>query len=240
MPFQSVINTAQAFGIPGEFIIDSPKRVEVGIVSSLGQANVCGFGYTRDAVTGIYQVGGQVGNGACSVTASIAGSVLTVTVVGSGAVTNGLVLSGTNVTAGTVVQRQLTGAAGGVGTYQLDRSSTASSTTITGAGNGQVFGGILVQPKGYSAVGTQAGGTLAPTLAIPDGTLGQFASMGVLVVNSTGAANIGHQVQFNSVTGALSCVAPGASATSGNTLIPGAAVWGQNTAAAGLIAIKLG
>lgn len=244
MPFQSAVNINLAFGIPGEFKFDGPQRAEVGVVNSQGSLtsalNYAGYGYTRDVSTGLYQVGGQVGNGACSVTASIATNVLTVTAVGSGVVTNGLVLSGTNVTAGTVVLRQLTGAAGGIGTYLLDRNSTAGSTTVTGAGNGQMFGGILLHPKNYAAVGTAAGGTLAPTLAIPDNYNGEFGTMGIIVVNVTGAANIGDQVQFNSNTGALSCVAPGASATSGNTLIAGAAVWRYPTAATGLIAIKLG
>jgi len=241
MPFQSSVNINLGFGVPGEIKFDGPERVEVGVVNSGGlQPNICGYGYTRDAVTGIYTVGGQIGNGACSVTGSIAGTTLTVTAVGSGTVTNGLVLSGTSVTAGTVVLRQLTGAAGGIGTYLVDRSSTAASTTITGTGSGEVFGGIMVNPKRYASVGTSVGGTLAPTLAVPDQYNAEFCTMGIVVVAVTGGANIGDQVQFNSVTGALSCVAPGASATSGNTLIPRAAVWRYNTVAAGLIAIQLG
>lgn len=243
MPFQSSVNVNLGFGVPGEILFDGPQRVESGIVNSqtslTSLSNVCGYGYTRDAVTGVYRVGGVAGLGACSVTASIAGSTLTVTAVGSGTVTNGLVLSGTNVTSGTVVLAQLTGAAGGVGTYLLDRTSTASSTTITGAGSQQVFGGILANPKTYASQGTSAG-TLTPTLAIPDQRQGEFATMGYIVLASGTACNIGDQVQYSAITGAISTVAPGASATSGSVLIPNAAVHRYNTTAAGLIVARLG
>lgn len=243
MPFQSTVNVNLAFGVPGELIFDGPQRVEPGIVNSLFSStaliNYIGYGYTRDATTGIYRVGGVAGNGACSVTGSIAGTTLTVTAVGSGTVTNGLVLSGTNVTAGSTVLAQLTGAAGGIGTYLLSASSTASSTTITGAGNQIVFGGILGNPKVYASSGTTAGGTLAPTLALPDNRDAEFVTTGVIVVSSGTAGNIGDQVQYSAVTGAISTAAPGASATSGSVLIAGASVWRYPTTAAGLIAIKV-
>ena len=242
MGFQSTVNIDLAFGVAGEIIFDGPLRVEPGTVNSGGlQPNVVGYGFTRDAVTGIYTVGGQVGNGACSVTASIAGTTMTVTAVGSGAVTNGLVLSGSGVTAQTTVLRQLTGAAGGIGTYQVSISQTATSTTITGAGNQIVFGGILVHPKHYASLGTLAGGTLAPTLNLADNLIGEFMTMGMVVVNTASTnVRIGDQVQFSSVTGALTTVAPGAAVTSGSTLIGGASVYRYPTTAAGLIAIELG
>lgn len=68
---------------------------------------------------------------AAVVTGSIATTVLTVTGVTSGTLGGGQVLTGTNVTAGTRILYQLTGTTGGVGTYKLSASSTASSTTIT-------------------------------------------------------------------------------------------------------------
>ena len=66
-----------------------------------------------------------------SVTGSIAGTTLTVTVVGSGVVRVGYVISGTGVTAGTTVTALGTGT-GGTGTYTVSTSQTVSSTTITG------------------------------------------------------------------------------------------------------------
>lgn len=66
-------------------------------------------------------------------TGSIATTTLTVTAKSSGNIIPGLILSGTGVTASTKIVSQLSGTTGGVGTYQVDTSQTASSTTITGA-----------------------------------------------------------------------------------------------------------
>lgn len=68
---------------------------------------------------------------AASVTASIATTTLTVTVVGSGTLYPGATLMGTGVKSGTKIVAQLTGTTGGVGTYQVDISQTVASTTIT-------------------------------------------------------------------------------------------------------------
>lgn len=67
---------------------------------------------------------------AASVTGSIATTTLTVTAVGSGALSVGQTLSGSGVTAGTKITALGTGT-GGTGTYTVDTSQTASSTTIT-------------------------------------------------------------------------------------------------------------
>jgi hypothetical protein len=71
-----------------------------------------------------------------SFTGSIAGNVLTVTGINSGAVAQGQTLSGTGITNGTKIVRNLTGAGGNVneqGTYLLNITYTApvASTTIT-------------------------------------------------------------------------------------------------------------
>ena len=70
-----------------------------------------------------------------SFTGSIAGNVLTVTGITSGAITQGQTLKGTGITPGTKIVQFLTGAGGNVnevGTYQVNISQTAASTTITG------------------------------------------------------------------------------------------------------------
>jgi hypothetical protein len=90
--------------------------------------------------TGLITFGG--GTGSSLVTGSITGTVLTVTAVTAGYLTVGSVLSGTNVTGGTTITSFGTGA-GGVGTYNLSTSSSASSTSIYGVG---VFG--LIPPNG--------------------------------------------------------------------------------------------
>ena len=76
-----------------------------------------------------------------SVTASVAantnnlgiggGGILTVTVVGSGTLYPGASVMGTGVLPGTIILSQLTGTTGGVGTYQVNRSFTFASGTIT-------------------------------------------------------------------------------------------------------------
>jgi len=65
---------------------------------------------------------------------SISGTTLTVTTVASGTFGIGGVLSGTSVTGGTTILRQLSGTSGAAGTYQLSASSTASSGTLTQTG----------------------------------------------------------------------------------------------------------
>ncbi len=66
-----------------------------------------------------------------SVTASIASTTMTVTVVGSGTLYVGASVMGTGVTQGTVILAQLSGTTGGVGTYQVNNSQTFASGTIT-------------------------------------------------------------------------------------------------------------
>ena len=123
--------------------------------------------------------------------------------------------------------------------YAFTKSNTTNIAQVGGAvAAGRVFAGILVDPKVYANGGTTAG-TLAPNLALPDNTMGEFMTTGCIVVNVTGAANIGDQVQFNQTTGALSAVAPGAAASAGSALIPGAYIFRYPTTASGLVAIRL-
>jgi hypothetical protein len=70
---------------------------------------------------------------AASFTGSISGTTLTVTAVASGTVQVGQVLSGTGITSGTIITALGTGT-GGNGTYIVQTSQTASSTTITASG----------------------------------------------------------------------------------------------------------
>ena len=65
------------------------------------------------------------------VTGAISGTTLTVTVVTSGTIAIGQIISGTGVTGGTTIIAQLTGTTGGLGTYTVSDSQTVTSTTIT-------------------------------------------------------------------------------------------------------------
>lgn len=69
---------------------------------------------------------------AASVTGAIADTgVLTVSAVGSGTLYPGQEITGAGVPAGTVIQAQLTGTTGGVGTYQTNTTTVVASTTLT-------------------------------------------------------------------------------------------------------------
>lgn len=67
-------------------------------------------------------------------TGSVSGTTLTITAVSAGYLGIGSVVAGTNVTANSVVVGYGPNTTGGVGTYILSASSTASSTTITSTG----------------------------------------------------------------------------------------------------------
>lgn len=86
-----------------------------------------------------------------SFTGSIATTTLTVTSAPNLAlqpIRGGMRLTGTGVTVGTRIVAQLTGTTGGVGTYSVDTSQTASSTVITAQG-------LAVLRAGASDVNTQ-------------------------------------------------------------------------------------
>lgn len=102
----------------------------------------------------------------CTVTGSIATTTLTVTAVTSGRVIPGMTISGTGVTAGTRIVRQITdtttgtGQLGSTGTYQVSISQTAASTTITGTGgpNAGRVGQSVTLSAGYSTATRNARG----------------------------------------------------------------------------------
>ncbi len=108
---------------------------------------------------------------------------------------------------------------------------------------GAVFFGVLGHPKHYALNGTAAGGSLAPSLDLPKGALGEFFDMATGLVaelfNHTGGSlniNYGDQVAFvpagisaanNAMElpyGALIALPPGAAVPTGMVLIPNARV----------------
>jgi len=94
----------------GSFVIGTAYTV-----SSLGTTNFVTIGATSSAV----------------VTGSVATTVLTVTAVSSGALAVGTYITGSNISTGTYITSFGTGT-GGAGTYNLNQSMTAASTTVTG------------------------------------------------------------------------------------------------------------
>ena len=96
---------------------------------------------TGVAVTGLLMV-----DGFASFTGVIASSVLTVSSL-TGTISIGMTVSGTGVNTGTTIVNQLTGPAGGAGTYTVQGDDTASSTTMTAQATGTT---ALAQPFGQS------------------------------------------------------------------------------------------
>lgn len=86
---------------------------------------------TITATAGAPALGILTVNNTTSVTASIAGNIMSVTAVGTGGIFAGQVITGSGVTAGTKVLAQLSGTASGIGTYSVSAIQTVASTTVT-------------------------------------------------------------------------------------------------------------
>lgn len=119
-------------------------------------------------------------------TGALTTGVMTVTAVSSGAIVVGGALSGTGVQAGTTVLNQLTGTAGGIGTYTVSVPQTVASTTVTQTSGlltvSAVSSGVLGIGDVLSGSGVTAGTTI---VALGTGTGGN----GTYVVNISQTAS---------------------------------------------------
>lgn len=90
---------------------------------------------------------------------------------------------------------------------------TNPAPLVAEAGGDGVFAGILANPKVYAGLGTVAGGSLAPTLTLPNGTMGELVTEtpGILVALPAAAA-VGDSVFYLTAgtIGGLVTTAPGA------------------------------
>jgi hypothetical protein len=123
-----------------------------------------------------------------SATGSITGDVMTVTAVGSGTVYPGSTISGTNVTSGNQVVSQISGAAGGVGTYYVSiPEQSVASTTISGTYGLLTVGGTVAGNFAVNDVLAATGSVVAGTTitAAISGTGGA----GTYVVNNNTAVS---------------------------------------------------
>lgn len=125
------------------------------------------------------------------VTASVAGTVMTVTAVASGTLRVGQVISGTGVTAGTTISSLGTGT-GGTGTYNVSVSQTVASTAIsagpTTVAYDSVSGAFVLTGGTPGALGsiTFATGTISAPLLLTAATgavTSQGAAIGVPATN---------------------------------------------------------
>lgn len=115
--------------------------------------------------------------------------------------------------------------------------------TLAGDGVAQVGGtgqfvGILVHPKHYASYGTAAG-TLAPTMELPNQSIGELLSMGDIVVSLAAAADVGYTVIYDTTTGALSAIAAGVEVPGGSAEVPNALVSRYKSTGPGLAVITL-
>jgi hypothetical protein len=125
---------------------------------------------------------GSIAAGTASATGSITDNVMTLTAALSGAFQVGCPLSGTNVATGTKVVRQLTGVAGGLGTYEVTPGEqTVAATTITCAY------GTFTAASGLSGT-FQVGGLLSGTNVVAGTAITAFGTgtggLGTYIVNN--------------------------------------------------------
>lgn len=117
----------------------------------------------------------------------------------------------------------------------VGRVFTVKSEGVAQAGGSGVFAGILVNPKHYASYGTSAGGTLAPTLTLPNAATAEMLRMGFIIVALPGAAAIGDALKYNTTTGVIGTGAPGA----GEAAVPNAVVDRFTVSGAGLAVVRL-
>lgn len=125
------------------------------------------------------------------------------------------------------------------GTASYDTAADPQPMEMQAGGAG-VFGGILANPKVYSNIGTSAGGTLAPSLTVPNGIIAEFVEETAgIIVQLPAACAVGDLVYFLTADGSLLTAAPGAAAPANSGRVPGGRVVRFESAAAGLAVIAL-
>ncbi|MEO7687719.1 MAG: hypothetical protein ABIS51_00430 [Sphingomonas sp.] len=149
------------------------------------------------------------GNSVAQVTASIASGVMTVSAVASGALVAGQILSGPGVTAGTTIIAQLSGTAGGNGTYSVTPARTVSSNSFSARGNQSVrlmpFQFSLEQTyalelgQGYMRPAALGGMVIEDKIAITAITLGSTT----MIAAAYHDYHVGDQVYFSGILGAI-------------------------------------
>lgn len=157
-----------------------------------------------------------------SITGSIAGNVLTVTAVSTGAVAPGQTLTGANVVGTPTVVAQLSGTAGGIGTYSLSTSQTSASATIVPSGGTLTVTSLTSGVLAVGQVLTGGANAVAAGTAITAQVSGTVGGAGVYTVNIS---------QSCASTATASVVGSGVltvSAATAGTLVPGVQISSAN------------
>lgn len=100
--------------------------------------------------------------------------------------------------------------------YAFTKSNGANPNTVGGTpnagtaavGGAGVFAGILINSKEYTKFANSSGDPLAPTLTLPDYSIGELATMGEFWVNVDNQPNVGDLVTFDSADGSISTIPP--------------------------------
>lgn len=141
--------------------------------------------------------------------------------------------------ANNVVGRAFTVTSGGTGSWDGTSADAGDpAPLIAAAGGTNPFAGILANPKVYPGLGTQAGGTLAPTLTLPNNQMAELILEHPGVIVTLAAAAVGDVVYFANATGILATTAPGAAAPA-NHQGPIGRVERYSNAGAGLAVISV-
>lgn len=84
-------------------------------------------------------------------------------------------------------------------------SPNAGTATVGGAGQ---FAGILINSKEYTKFANASGDPLAPTLTLPDYSIGELVTMGEFWVNVDNQPSIGDLFTYDTADGSLSTIVP--------------------------------
>lgn len=116
--------------------------------------------------------------------------------------------------------------------------SSGDAITVAAGGTG-VFAGVLGNPKACASYGT-ASGTLAPTLTLPNYSIGELITETAgMVITLPAGADVGDWVEFHQTTGVLNAIAPGDAPSATSTIIAGARIERYDVAS-GLAVMSLG
>lgn len=132
----AVFNNMTASAVNGSLFTGAGRQLNFphgAFSSTINQADgniATAYAMTYDTTD--YSYGVSIGSHTATFTASIATTTMTVTANSAGTILPGMIITGTGVSANTYIVCQLTGTAGGTGTYQVNVSQTVASTTITG------------------------------------------------------------------------------------------------------------
>lgn len=193
---QKSVYTAQALGVPGEFYDDSPRRVAPYILrSAAGEIAATGsIAFSGNPADGDTVTVGETTYQFKTDMAAATGSVMSV----SGSTLEGGALSTVLPTVACV----------------FTAGAEDNEAIIGGTG---AFRGILVGPKQYANYMN-----LEATMSLPDGSIGQLATMGHILVKVGNAVSPDDAAVYNNVTGEISGIESSGSAPAGSTKIPNA------------------